>query len=95
MNGRKPETKKMAAALKYDPALWQSPVIKAKGRGQTADEILALAEANGIPIQKDPMLVEMLAQLEINQTIPEELYEVVAEVFSFLYRLDRQSYTNK
>ncbi|WP_252313492.1 EscU/YscU/HrcU family type III secretion system export apparatus switch protein [Sinobaca sp. H24] len=93
MNSREPETKKMAAALKYDPVLWQSPVLKAKGKGKTAEEIMALAEANGIPVQKDPMLVEMLAQLEVNQTIPEELYEVVAEVFSFLYRLDRQSYT--
>lgn len=95
MNSREPEAKKMAAALKYDPALWQSPVLKAKGKGKTAEEIMALAEANGIPVQKDPMLVEMLSQLEVNQTIPEELYEVVAEVFSFLYRLDRQSYTKK
>jgi flagellar biosynthesis protein len=35
--------------------------------------------------------VELLAELNINETIPEELYEAVAEVFAFIYEADRNS----
>ncbi|MFC0472041.1 EscU/YscU/HrcU family type III secretion system export apparatus switch protein [Halalkalibacter kiskunsagensis] len=40
-------------------------------------------------IQEDASLVDVLAELELNQAIPQELYEVVAEVFAFIYRIDR------
>ncbi len=42
-----------------------------------------------IPVQKDESLISLLGQLDINQTIPEELYGAVAEVFAFVYKVDR------
>ncbi|MEK4535468.1 EscU/YscU/HrcU family type III secretion system export apparatus switch protein [Peribacillus sp. FSL K6-1552] len=83
------EKRKEAIALKYDPEISKSPVILAKGKGKTAEKILDKAMKLNIPVQKDVSLISLLGQLDINQTIPEELYEAVAEVFAFVYKVDR------
>lgn len=85
----KKEKRKEAIALKYDAKSSQAPVVLAKGKGKTAENILAKAEELNIPVQKDETLTELLGQLDINQTIPEELYGAVAEVFAFVYKVDR------
>lgn len=81
---------KKAVALGYHAGSDQAPRVKAKGRGLVADEIIARAKEADIPMQEDPSLVEMLSQLEINEKIPDNLYEVVAEVFAFIYKIDRE-----
>lgn len=81
--------KKQAIALRYQADKDHSPKVVGKGQGLLAEEIISLAKENRIPIQEDPTLVEMLSQLEVNQSIPPELYEVVAEVFAFIYRIDQ------
>ncbi|OES43629.1 EscU/YscU/HrcU family type III secretion system export apparatus switch protein [Domibacillus iocasae] len=82
--------RKQAAALSYNPDSTGAPIVKAKGKGLIADQIIESAKENNIPIQEDPGLVELLSQLEINEAIPEDLYQAVAEVFAFVYRLDRR-----
>ena len=82
---------KSASVLKYAENQDISPRLVAKGKGTIADQILKEAENHKIPIRKDPSLSELLSQLEINQTIPEELYQAVAEVFAFIYQLDRKT----
>jgi len=79
-----------AAALSYDPNQAEAPKLVAKGSGTTAEQIIELAKAHDIPIQEDGSLVELLSQLNINETIPEDLYQAVAEIFSFIYMLDRK-----
>lgn len=81
---------KQAVALSYDETKDIGPKVVAKGTGEIAKEIIEIAKENNIPIQEDPTLVEMLSELEINQTIPEELYEVVAEIFAFIYKVEKQ-----
>jgi flagellar biosynthesis protein len=76
-------------ALKYDQFKQDAPYVLAKGRGLVADEILTRAKEHDIPIQEDSSLIEVLSKLEINQSIPEELYQVVAEVFAFIYKVDK------
>ena len=71
---------------KCQPLLWLQ-----KGKGDIAQRIVEQAQKYDIPIQEDPSLVELLSQINLNQQIPEELFKVVAEVFAFIYRLDRQS----
>ncbi|MBH0155865.1 MULTISPECIES: EscU/YscU/HrcU family type III secretion system export apparatus switch protein [Fictibacillus] len=85
------ESKKEAVALKYSPLESNSPVVIAKGKGETAERILRSAENHDIPIQEDPSLVHLLSKLEIDESIPEELYEVVAELFAFIYKLDKEA----
>ncbi|GIN83717.1 hypothetical protein J6TS2_01030 [Heyndrickxia sporothermodurans] len=81
--------RKQAVALKYQSDSQTAPKVIAKGKGITAENIIEVAKDKDIPIQEDRNLIELLSQLEINETIPEELYEVVAEVFAFIYRLDQ------
>ncbi|MBS7344570.1 MAG: EscU/YscU/HrcU family type III secretion system export apparatus switch protein [Caryophanon sp.] len=82
--------RKQAVALKYDPSVSSGPIVAAKGKGKIAEEILAKAEEAAVPIYEDKSLVEVLGQLDMNTAIPEELYQAVAEVFAFIYRLDQQ-----
>jgi flagellar biosynthesis protein len=85
---------KKAVALKYEPEHGSAPTVIAKGQGVIADEIMRRAQENGIPLQEDSSLVEVLSKLDLNQEIPPELYTLVAEVLSFVYRSDRRAGLN-
>ena len=61
------------------------------GRGLSAEEIVRLAHEHGVPVHQDAGLVEALAKLEVGQTLPRELYAVVAEVLAFVYAVDAQA----
>ena len=84
-------TRKSAVALGYKAGSMDAPKVMAKGKGLLAEQIIEKAKDHDIPIQEDPSLVEVLSQLELNERIPEELYQAVAEVFSFVYHLDKQA----
>ena len=86
--------RKEVVALSYKRNLENAPVVIAKGKGDIAENIIKIAKENHIPIQEDPSLVSLLGQLEINESIPEELYQAVAEVFAFIYQVD-QSHGSK
>jgi flagellar biosynthesis protein len=83
--------RKEAVALKYNPEDSGSPVVAAKGKGETAQRIVSTAREHNIPIQEDASLVHLLSRLEIDDSIPEELYEVVAELFAFIYQMDKEA----
>jgi len=78
-----------AIALSYKRGKDTAPKLSAKGAGKLAEKILAIARAHNIPIHKDKALVDALYRLDINTEIPEELYQVVAEVLAFVYRMNR------
>jgi len=78
-----------AIALKYHDAN-KLPSILAKGYGAIADEIIAMAEANGIPVEKNENLATMLSKIETDHSIPEETFKLVAEVLCFLYHTDKE-----
>lgn len=82
--------RKEAVALSYDPLTSSAPKVIAKGQGKIAENILNKAKENNIPIQEDPSLVEILGQLNIDESIPEELYKAVSEVFAYIYQVDRE-----
>ncbi|MED3660382.1 EscU/YscU/HrcU family type III secretion system export apparatus switch protein [Ureibacillus sp. FSL K6-8385] len=83
------EKRMEAVALSYHPED-ASPKVIAKGKGKIAENILQVAEKHHIPVYEDPNLLELLGQLDLNESIPPDLYEAVAEVFAFIYRLDRR-----
>lgn len=86
-------TRKEAVAITYNPGFSDAPKIVAKGKGKIAENILAKAEEFNVPVQEDASLVELLGQLDINQSIPEELYQAVAEVFAYIYKIDKEKGT--
>jgi flagellar biosynthesis protein len=84
------EKPKRAVALRYDPARGDTaPKVVAKGRGPTADQIIALARKNAVPVREDPTLVQVLSRLNLDQEIPPEVYQAVAAILAFLHRVNR------
>ncbi len=84
-------TRPAAAALQYDPLKPAPPVVLASGKGRVAEEIVRIAQERGIPLVEDAALANALSRLELNESIPPELYAVVAEVLVFVYRLDQRA----
>ncbi|OGQ88312.1 MAG: hypothetical protein A2512_03145 [Deltaproteobacteria bacterium RIFOXYD12_FULL_56_24] len=82
--------KKKAVALRYDKSRDPAPKVVAKGSGELAEKIIALAKEYGIPIQEDADLVEILAKLDLNADIPPDTYLVVAEILAFIYRANNK-----
>ncbi|MCO7126008.1 EscU/YscU/HrcU family type III secretion system export apparatus switch protein [Sporolactobacillus shoreicorticis] len=85
------EKRKKAVALTYINGSDQAPHVSAKGEGEIAQRIIDQARKHDIPIQQDPALVSMLGKLDLNQMIPQELYQTVAEIFAFIYTIDEQA----
>ena len=83
MSGKTYYTSDLAVALKYDGN--NAPKVTAKGEGITAQQILELAEKHGVPLQNEPELARILAQVPLGDEIPQELYIAVAEVIAFAY----------
>jgi len=90
MTAKKDEKMRLAAALKYEPAKDQAPVLAAKGRGFLAEKIIEIARKNNVPIKEDPNLVQILSKLEIDEQIPPVLYKAVAEILAFVYSLNEK-----
>ena len=82
-------SQKRAVALRYDPARDGAPVVVAKGRGRTAEQILALARRNEVPVREDANLVQVLSRLKLDQEIPPEVYRAVATILAFLNRVNK------
>ncbi len=79
------EEDKKVVALKYKISEDSAPKVVAKGRGFLADKIEQLAKEHGIHIEKDAELANSLYRLNLNQEIPEELYEAVAKILAYIY----------
>lgn len=79
----KGKPQKLAVALEYDGD--NAPQVTAKGYGELAEQILEAARQAGVPLHEDRELVEILADIEVGDEIPENLYRAVAEVIAFAY----------
>ncbi len=77
-----------ACALKYDEQTMAAPRLVAKGQDHIAHRIRELAIENGVPIVEEPPLARSIFQLtEVGEDIPPDLYQSVAEVLSYVYRV--------
>lgn len=77
-----------AVALKYKADEDIAPKVIAKGEKKVAENIVAKAKKLDIPVYQDEKLANQLKNLEIDDNIPQELYEAVAQVLLFITRLD-------
>lgn len=82
--------KRKAVALKYDKSEDKAPKVAAKGSGSVADKILEIAKLHGIPVKDDPDLIEVLSRLDINESVPPDIYVAVAELLAFVYSMNRK-----
>nr|WP_321514193.1 flagellar biosynthesis protein FlhB [uncultured Pseudodesulfovibrio sp.] len=74
-----------AVALQYDPMVAPAPLVLAKGVNNVAERIKEIARENNIPIQQNvPLAQALYKQVEIGETIPEELFQAVAAILAKL-----------
>ena len=76
-----------AVALKYDTESMEAPTVTAKGADRIAAKIRELAEKHDVPMVENPPLARSLYQVEVGDFIPVELFEAVAKVLAYVYRL--------
>jgi len=79
-----------AVALRYDKERENAPRVLAKGEGETANNIIKIAQLHKLPIKKDADLIELLSKVEIDKEVPQELYKAVAELFSYIYKISNK-----
>ncbi len=81
----------VAVALKYDKAKDGAPRIIAKGIEVRAASIRELAKQYDVPMLRNVPLAHSLLRIDVNEEVPEELYDAVAEVLNFVYQLKQQA----
>jgi len=81
-----------AVALEWDEVKMEAPVVTAKGADLVAKRIREIAQEHGVPIMENPPLARTLyAKVELDQSIPPNLYAAVAQVIAFVYKLKRKT----
>lgn len=80
----------VAVALRYDESSGGAPKVLAAGRGEVAKQIKRQARRWGVPIVRNVQLARALVDTEIDQEIPPEFYEPVAELLTYVYQLRRE-----
>lgn len=78
--------KRKAVAIKYMEGD-QAPRIIAKGKSRLAEAIIKIAKENNIHIEEHGLLSEALMQFDVGDYIPEEMYEIVAHILAYVYKI--------
>jgi flagellar biosynthetic protein FlhB len=78
-----------AVALQYEQGgMASAPLVVAKGTGFVALKIKDIANKHNIPIIEDPSMAKALhSQIEVEEEIPEEFYQAIADIFSYIYKM--------
>lgn len=78
-----------AAVIRYENSQNAGPSLVAQGSGKLAQSIIAMAKKNDIDIQEDESVISTLLNVDLGESIPPQLYAVMAEVLILLEELDR------
>lgn len=79
-------TVRKSIALQYNNLL-PAPFVLAKGKGELAAKLLALAKEHGVDVVEEADLAESLFWLDIGEFIPEQFYSAVAEILAYVIGL--------
>jgi flagellar biosynthesis protein len=86
-----PYGRKQATALAYDTGNREAtPRVVAKGYGLVAEMIVQRAKEAGVYVHDSPEMVSLLMQVDLDAHIPPALYQAVAELLSWIYRLENE-----
>lgn len=85
---------KIAVALRYEEGDG-APVVVATGKGSLAERIMEAAQDAGVAIDENPILASALENAPLDEPIPEELYQAVAEVISWVLRAQPDRHKNQ
>lgn len=79
----------VACGLQYNKEEMSAPQLTINGQEKFAEMILDIAKEENIPIVRNIPLAWSLLRLEMEEEIPEELYEAAAEVLAIVYEMKR------
>ncbi len=86
----------LAVALSYKPGEMEAPKVVAKGAGWIAERIMEIGRSHHIPIIENRWLAQMLHKtVELGQFIPSALYQVVADILAYVYRLKNKTFQER
>lgn len=81
----------IAVALKYEKGVDKAPLVVAKGVDKTALKIKEIASENNVPIVENKPLARLIfSKVDIDESIPVEIYQAVAEILAFVYKLKKK-----
>jgi len=81
----------LAVALKYEQGKISAPRVVAKGADNVAFKIREIAKENNVPIVENKPVARLLYEkVDIEEAIPAELYQAVAEILAFVYNLRKK-----
>jgi flagellar biosynthetic protein FlhB len=80
----------VAVAIRYDDEEMGAPQVVSSGRGEVAQKIKKIARRHGIPTIRNVPLARALVDLEVDEQIPAEFYEPVAEILNYVYKLRKE-----
>jgi len=79
-----------AVALQYDGSKMEAPVVIAKGMDHVALRIREVAKEHGVmTMENKPLARALYDRSEIGDTIPADLFQAVAEVLAYIYKLKK------
>jgi FlhB-like protein len=78
----------IAVAIGYDEQIMNAPRLAAKGQSEMAKRIIEIARKHQIPVIRNISLARSLYTLELDQEVPEDLYQAVAEILNFVAKLE-------
>lgn len=82
-----------AVAVKYEPGMSSAPVVLAKGEDFLAQKIKDAAKEHQIEIvENKPLARALYYNVDVGSEIPPELYQAVAEVLAFVYKIKNKEY---
>ena len=82
----------VACALKYVAEEMDSPMLISKGTELISKKIIDIAKEHNVPVIENPPVARALFKMvDINQSIPPELYKAVAEILMFVYKMKNPS----
>jgi flagellar biosynthetic protein FlhB len=80
-----------AVALRYDANEMRAPTVIAKGQRLVAERIREIAQQHNVPIvENKPLAQSLFKSVDVGQEVPAELYQAVAEILAFVYRLKQK-----
>lgn len=87
MSAPDPAQQRQAVALAYQAGS-QAPKVIASGKGLLAEQIIKLAQENGVYVHESREMVALLMDVELDKEIPPRLYQIVAELLGWLYAIE-------
>lgn len=81
-----------AVAIKYDESVADAPIVVAKGKDNIALKIIDQAKKHGVAtVENKPLARALYRDVEIDESIPEQFFQAVAEVLAYVYALENRT----